>query len=188
MITSSDGAFSSLSRATVLGILNITMDSMRGYGGHFKYYAYVWRRSFGQRQSNYDAEDRRYIDTLPPEDFSLTGPEWVATQQRIRAEGRLVAQRRLPTHEFIGRFINNGCSNDIGRYLHRNNQLRTYLEDADIDLLNTSASSLVSKPMALIDDRNSEPVTRDRLIGSCRPSKGPLCAHQLYLELSEEVR
>jgi hypothetical protein len=163
------------------------MESSRSYSGHFKSYAYVWRRSFGQRQPNYDAEERRYIDTLAPEDFALTGPEWVATQQRLRAQGRLVAQRRLPTQEFIERFINNGCSNDIGRYLHRNTQLCTFLEDAEIDTLSTP-TALVLKPMALMDDRNNDSVTRERLTGSCRAFKGPLNAHQLYLELSEEVR
>ena len=163
------------------------MESSRGYGGHFKYYAYVWRRSFSQRQPPYDAEERRYIDTLVPEDFALTGPEWVATQQRLRTQGWLVSQRRLPTQEFIERFINNGCSNEIGRYLHRNTQLRTFLEDAEIDTLSTP-TALVSKAMALIDDRNNDSVTRERLTGSCRPFKGPLNAHQLYLELSEEVR
>lgn len=168
------------------------MDGSRSYGGygssggHFKYYAYVWKRSFGERQSNYDAEERRYIDTLPPEDFALTAPEWLASQQRIRAQGRLEAQMRLPTWVFIDKFINNGCSDDIGRYLHRNTQLRRFLEDAEIQTLSTPAAP-VSKPMALLDDRNNDSVTRERLTGSCRPSTGPLNAHQFYLELSKEV-
>jgi len=149
------------------------MEDLRVHGGHFKNYALIWRPAFGQRQEKFHpAEDQRYIDT-------------VRTQQQPIAQ-LSTPQWRLTTQEIIEAFINNRCMDDLGRYFHRNFEISKFIEAADITMLLQSVA-LTSKPMALLDDRNNECVTRTQLAGNRRPSRGPLSASQLFAALSQEV-
>jgi hypothetical protein len=155
------------------------MDNVRGHSGHFKHYAFIWKPAFSQRQTRvYPSEDRKYIDYVPTE--GLTLQQWQATRASP-------AHGRLTTHEIIDKFVSNRCTDDIGRYLQRNLQISNFLEESHIELL-LRPTTQVCKSMALIDDRNNENVTRTHLAGNCRPPKGPMSAHQLFIELSREVR
>jgi hypothetical protein len=152
------------------------MDSSRHYSGHFKHYAFIWRPAFTHRQTAvYPSENKllvqRQIQYLP------------GNAPAIPTTSPLIS-----TQEVVDSFVNNRCTDDVDRYLSRKLQIGRFLEAADIDTLREDPEECVSKPMALIDDRNNESVTRVHLNGTCRPSPGPFSAHGLFTELSKDVR
>jgi len=76
---------------------------------------------------------------------------------------------------------------DTESYLYQAVEIEDFCLPVKLDLLINGESEHVQKPMALLDDRNEEG-KRTATSGTCRPSKGPLSAHQLYLELARPVR
>jgi hypothetical protein len=152
------------------------MDSSRHYNGHFKQYAFTWRPAFTHRQTTvYPLENQPLVERqfqYPP-----------GTAPPIPAGVQLIA-----TREVVDNFVDNRCEDDVDRYLSRKLQIEGFLLPAQINILRGDPDESVSKPMALIDDRNNENVTRVHLNGRCRPSQGPLSAHGLFTELSRNVR
>ena len=138
------------------------MEGSRLYSSSFKNYAFIWKGTFNQRQTNiYRRENSIH---LPNRNLEYS------------------------TEEIIERFVNNGCMDDVDRHLSRALQVGNFISSANIDKLRGALSAAVSEPMVLIDDRNNETVTREHLTGNCRPPRGPLNAHQLYAELTQQVR
>lgn len=152
------------------------MDGSRYYNSHFKHYAFTWRPAFTQRQ-----------DPVPTGEHH---PPLVEREiQYPQGIGPHIAPRSalLSTEDIVNKFVRNKCIEDPDRSLSRTLQIGTFLKDANIDTLRTEPTEAVSKPMALIDDRNNENVTRASVNGNCRPSQGPLSAHGLFAELSRSV-
>lgn len=149
----------------------------RGYGGHFKLHAFIWRPSFGQRQARaYPSENISLVETV-----SLIGG--IRPSPPVRSTASVVT-----TQEIINAIIRYRCSDDIDRYLHRNLQIERFLGAADINVLRQQdVSAAVLRPKALIDDRNNETVTRNHPNGTFRPNQGPLNARELFACLSQEV-
>jgi hypothetical protein len=152
------------------------MDGSRYYNGHFKQYAFTWRTAFTQRQ-----------DPVPTAEHH---PPLVEREiQYPQGMGPQIAPRSalLSTEDIVDKFVENMCTEDPDPYLSRTLQIGTFLKDANIGILRAEPTEAVLKPMALIDDRTNEHVTRASLNGSCRPSQGPLSAHALFAELSRSV-
>jgi len=150
------------------------MDSSRHYNGHFKQYAFTWRSAFTVRQTT----------VYPFENQPLVEREF---QYPPGAAPPIPAGVGLSTQEVIDNFVDNRCKDDVVRYLSRKLQIEGFLSPAQINTLRGDQDESVSKPMALIDDRNNENVTRVHLNGRCRPFQGPLSAHGLFAELSRNV-
>jgi hypothetical protein len=138
------------------------MEGSRFYSNSFKNYAFIWKEAFNQRQTK----------VYPRENSTQMGNR----------------NLEYDTQEIIEIFVNHGCMDDVDRYLSRALQVGNFISSANIDTLRGPPSAAVSEPMVLIDDRNNESVTREHLTGNCRPSRGPLNAHQLYAELTQQVR
>jgi hypothetical protein len=153
------------------------MDASRYYNSHFKHYAFTWRPAFTQRQEPVPTAEHH----PPLVEREIQYPPGI---------GPHIAPRSalLSTEEIVDKFVGNKCIEDPDRYLSRTLQIGTFLKSANIDTLRANPTAAVLKPMALIDDRNNENVTRVSLNGSCRPSQGPLGAHGLFAELSRSVR
>jgi hypothetical protein len=134
------------------------MEGSRLYSSSFKDYAFIWKETFSQRQ----------IKVYPTENSTH--------------------MPNTDTEEITERFVNHGCMDDVDRHLSRALQVGNFISSANIDKLRGALSAAVSEPMVLIDDRNNETVTREHLTGNCRPPRGPLNAHQLYAELTQQVR
>jgi hypothetical protein len=152
------------------------MDGSRYYNGHFKQYAFTWRPAFTQRQ-----------DPVPTAEHH---PPLVEREpQYPLGIGARIAPRSalLSTEDIVKKFVVNKCTEDPDPYLSRTLHIATFLKDANIDTLRAEPAEAVLKPMALIDDRTNEHVTRASLNGSCRPSQGSLSAHALFAELSRSV-
>lgn len=146
------------------------MDGPRYYNGHTKHYAFTQRQTPVPTSEHHPPLVEREI-RYPPG----IGPH-IAPRSAL-----------LSTEEIVDRFVDNKCIEDLDQYLSRTLQIRTFLKGANIDTLRADPTGSVSKPMALIDDRNNENVTRVNLNGRCRPSQGPLSAHGLFAELSRSV-
>jgi hypothetical protein len=151
------------------------MDVSRHHSGHFKHFAFTWRPAFTNRQTTvYPLENQPLVERqfqYLPEDAPP-----------IPAGDHL-----LSTQEVIDNFVDYRCTDDLDRYLSRKLQVGRFLLPAQINSLRGEPEESVSKPMALLDDRNNENVTRLLLNGRCRPSNGPLSAHGLFTELSRNV-
>ena len=156
------------------------MDGSRFHGGHFKHYAFLWKSSFSQQQTK----------TYTAENTPLVQPQ--TTHNILHLAGSTapgpVAAIPVSNEEIVQRFVYNKCTNDLDRYKSNRLQIGSFLESADIDTIRGPPEQSVMKPMALIDDRNNQNVTRTQLAGNCRPPRGPLSAQQLFIELSRDVR
>jgi hypothetical protein len=152
------------------------MDGSRYYNGHFKRYAFTWRPAFTQRQDPVPTAEHH----PPLVEREIQYPQGIGPHIDPRSA-------LLSTEDIVDKFVGNNCIDDPDRYLSRTLQIGTFLKDANIDTLREEQTEAVSKPMALIDDRNSENVTRASMSGNCRPSQGPLSAHGLFAELSRSV-
>jgi hypothetical protein len=142
--------------------IKLTMEGSRLYSSSFKNHAFIWKEMFNQRQTKvYPRENSTHMPNRNLE---------------------------YDTEEITERFVNNECMDDVDRHLSRALQVGNFISSANIDTLRGPPSATVSEPMVLIDDRNNETVTRAHLTGNCRPSRGPLNAHQLYAELTQQVR
>jgi hypothetical protein len=153
------------------------MDGPRYYNGHFKHYAFTWRPAFTQRQTPVPTSEHhpplveRQFMYLPG-----NGPHDLPPRRPL-----------ISTEEIVNIFVDNKCREDVDRYLSRRLQIGGFLLAARIESLRGDPDESLSKPMALIDDRNNENVTRTNLNGRCRPSQGPLSAHGLFIALSQSV-
>jgi hypothetical protein len=151
------------------------MDSSKLYSAHFKHYAFIWRPAFTLRQAGvYPSEN------MPLVQRSNRFP--TGTAPPIPAAAPLIS-----TQDVVDGFVNNRCTDDEDRYLSRKLRMGRFLEAADLDTLRGDLEETVSRPMALMDDRNNESVTRVRLAGNCRQPLGPLSAQGLFRELSQAV-
>lgn len=151
------------------------MDGSRLYSGHFKHYAFVWRPAFTLRQASvYPSENKPLVQR---QNLYPTG-----TTPPLPAAAPLIS-----TQEIVDSFVNSGCTDDEDRYLSRKLRMGRFLEAADTDTLRGDLEETVSRPKALIDDRNNESVTRVHLAGNCRQPLGPLSARRLFRELSKAV-
>ena len=65
-------------------------------------------------------------------------------------------------------------------------EIITFCLQADLAVLEQGTDTRVKRPLALLDDRNSNS-RRDERRGDVRPWRGALTAHQLYRELSKKV-
>ncbi|KAK0649648.1 hypothetical protein B0T16DRAFT_457041 [Cercophora newfieldiana] len=116
--------------------------------------------------------------------------EWesVFAEPQIGACGRenipfWVKPEELPTtsKDLLNAFLTDLCE-DSDAYLYQVVEVEGFCLPADLDVLKAGRDPRVSKPVALLDDRN-EGGARDNPRGTVRPSKGALTAHQLYTEL-----
>ncbi|GAB1310598.1 hypothetical protein MFIFM68171_00808 [Madurella fahalii] len=73
---------------------------------------------------------------------------------------------------------------DPDPYLYQAVEIEGFCSLADLAVLKSGDDERVRRPIALLDDRNDEG-TRTVTRGTCRPRKGALTAHQLYVELSK---
>ncbi|KAF4636197.1 hypothetical protein G7Y89_g1892 [Cudoniella acicularis] len=136
------------------------MEATRSYNGHYRQFAFLWRPAFGQRQKRlYRNENRKYVE----QGHDLNNPEGNQTMAH-QSSGSHIA-----TSEMIQRFINNRCSGDIDRHLHRKTQISSFLganDNLDINILRSTQTFIVLEPKALLEDRNNEYVTDlDRFYG-----------------------
>jgi hypothetical protein len=131
---------------------------------HFNNYAFIWKPELSTRQEHvYRRENAHLVDLLP------------------------VADPTNATLDIVKKFVNNDCD-DEEIYLSRDLLVSDFIAIAKIENLRSPPDDEVSEANVLIDDRNNENVTRRQTSGNCRPSRGPLNAHQLYAELCQEVR
>lgn len=150
------------------------MDSSRIMSGPSKRHTFVWPPAFSQRQTKlYPAENVFRVQKImyPPES-SVPLPTPVPVSNEDIEE----------------RFVNNRHQHDVHRYLCRKLQIGNFLQAADIGTLRGPPQRSLAKQNALLDDRNSETVTRLQPAGNCRPFRGPLSAQELFVELSQDVR
>jgi len=94
----------------------------------------------------------------------------------------------LPTTaaEIVTALMRDLCE-DSNAYLYQAVEVEGFCSPADLDVLKTGRDPRVTRPVALLDDRN-EGGARDNPRGTVRPNKGALTAHQLYTELRKMVR
>lgn len=75
---------------------------------------------------------------------------------------------------------------DSDPYLYQGVEIEGFCSPTDLAVLKRGNDERLRRPIALLDDRNDEG-TRTVTRGTCRPRKGALTAHQLYLELRKAV-
>jgi len=94
----------------------------------------------------------------------------------------------LPTTaaEIVKAFMTDFCE-DSNAYLYQVVEVQGFCSPADLDVLKRGQDPRVTRPVALLDDRN-EGGARDNPRGTVRPNKGALTAHQLYTGLCKMVR
>lgn len=72
-------------------------------------------------------------------------------------------------------------------YSHQVDLVARFFEDADLHDLKNGVTGPSFQPDSLLDDREPDLLDPDRNMdeqaGLCRPQKGPLSPHQLYMEL-----
>ncbi|KAM7193431.1 hypothetical protein V8F33_007810 [Rhypophila sp. PSN 637] len=85
------------------------------------------------------------------------------------------------SRELLRAFLKDRCD-DTGPYLYTEVEIEGFCLPANLRLLKSGGSDEVRKPTALLDDRALQGTD---IRGKCRPNKGALSAHQLYLELSK---
>ena len=149
------------------------MDNSRLHNGYSKRYAFIWQPTFSQRQTKlYPAENEKRVQKiLYPTESSTFVPTSAPVSNADVEE----------------RFVTNRYQHDVDRYLCRKLQIGRFIQAADIEILRGPPHRSLSKPMALVDDRNNASVTRLQQTGNCRTFRGPLNAQQLFSALSEEV-
>ena len=151
------------------------MDYQRVFHGQFKQHAFIWKPAFNQRQTDSYASENNPFVVRPVEDRS----------------GATIARdspSNISTEDVVDRFVNHQCEDDIDRYHYRNSQVSEFLKLGDINMLRSSnPNPKVSRSMALLDDRNNASVSRENMAGKFRLIRGPLNAHQLYIELQKHV-
>lgn len=109
------------------------------------------------------------------------------TEANIAVLDNFGASNSLITRKIIDRFLNYKCDGDTDRYLYRNLQISNFLKDLDAECLRQGSSPDVFPPLALIDDRNNISSSASTPAGNYRQTRGPLNAHQLYIELCKSV-
>jgi len=150
------------------------MEASKLHSGPFRRNAFIWPSTFSQRQTNsYPKENRHQVKRL------LRAPEGFGT------ETTSIGVSDDDVEEW---FIKDGSQHDSDRFLFRKLQIGSFLRAAKIEILRGPPQRSLSKPMALLDDRNNASVTRLQQAGSCRPFRGPLTAQELFIDLSQEVR
>ncbi|KAM7188427.1 hypothetical protein V8F20_010543 [Naviculisporaceae sp. PSN 640] len=85
------------------------------------------------------------------------------------------------SRELLRAFLDDLCD-DIGPSLYTEVEIKGFCLPSNLALLRTGGHIEVDKPVALLDDRNNQGTD---IRGKCRPSKGALSSHQLYLELNK---
>lgn len=88
--------------------------------------------------------------------------------------------------EIIEALMSDLCD-DSEPYLYQAVELRGFCLQANLEILKAGTDERVTKPVAILDDRNYEGITRTNPGGTCRPWKGALSAHRLYRELCKMV-
>jgi hypothetical protein len=87
--------------------------------------------------------------------------------------------------DLVRAFMNDLCE-DLNAFLYQVVEVEGFFLHADLESLKTGQGPSVSRPVALLDDRN-EGGARETPRGTVRSSKGALTAHQLYIELCKMV-
>jgi hypothetical protein len=153
------------------------MEYQRGYYSQFKQYAFLWKPAFAQRHTDVYANENVPFVARPVEDPS--GATITGDDRNIDT---------ISTEDVVENFVNNDCDDDIDRYQYRNSQVSDFLEMGNMNILRSPIQSVeVSRPMALLDDRNNGNVSRENMAGNLRLNLGPLSAHQLFMELRKHV-
>jgi len=149
------------------------MDGSRLHSCQSRRYAFTWHPIFSQRQTKrYPAENKHRVQKVYyPPNSSIPVPTLTP----------------VSNNDIEELFVCNKYQHDVNRYLCRKLQIGRFLQAADIEILRGPPQRSLSKPKALLDDRNNASVTRLHQAGNCRPFRGPLNPQQLFLELSQDV-
>jgi hypothetical protein len=138
------------------------MDLPNASRGQAKRFAEEWASVFSNPQVDACAHENK--------------PFWIRPGQEV-----------LPSTstELLKTLMQDLCD-DSDPFLYQADVLEGFCLPADLSILKRGNDQRVGRPVALLDDRNDEG-TRIAVRGTCRPRKGALTAHQLYVELSKAV-
>ncbi len=138
--------------------------------------------------SNLDTRSFRRSTTLWTSFFAQQNKTWYERENENVTASRLpgAGQHQPTTTEIIDFLLHYKCTPDRDRQLYLKFQIESFLRGIVDESLQNELQS-TSIPRALLDERNNSSTTRTHLIGSTRPSKGPLNANTLYSELRRRV-
>jgi hypothetical protein len=108
------------------------MDASRYYNGHFKHYAFIWRKSFTQRRNPVPSSEHhplveRQIQYLP------------GNTPHIASRPPLIS-----TEEIVHTFVDNKCGDDPDQYLSRKLQIGRFILAARVESLRGDPDESVS--------------------------------------------
>lgn len=149
------------------------MESSRPCNDDSKQYAFVWKPTFFRRHDNVylsDQESSRYV--APPRQSPLTGG--------------IITHENIAHDVIVEKFVNNQCEHEFDRYSYRTQLLEEFLNQADLEALNSRP--VTKQPSSvLVDDRNNNSASRENPGGLARAPLKPLTAQQLYGTLLAKV-